>query len=1011
VGNTVYWADSCDVVGAAIETCTGGTACQAGACVCVPQDHTTCVGNASYWVDSCGVQGAKVEDCTGGKTCQAGACVCVPQDHKTCVGSAVYWVDSCGVQGAKVQDCTGGQACQDGACLCLPQAQRTCLGNAAYWADSCGALGAKIEDCTGSQTCQSGYCGCVPQDYTTCVGDTVHWVDSCGVVGVAVETCTGGTTCQAGACACTNTDFTTCVGDAVYRVLGCVAPGTKVEDCAGGRGCVAGVCTCIPQDHTTCIGNAVYWADSCGTVGDKVADCAGVQVCQDGACTCVAQDHKTCVGNALYWVDSCGTVGLKFGDCTGGTACQAGACVCVPFDHKICTLGAMYWADSCGVRGEKSEDCPYGCNANGLACQACTPDCTGKTCGDDGCGGSCGACDATRTCLSGLCACRPMDHKECVGNAAWWFDSCNVQGTLYQSCVDGRICTSGVCECRAQETSTCIGNAVYWVDSCGVTGAKAQDCLANQRCEIDGVVARCSDWDGNLGACTEPVGDPCSGGLGTCFPDGICYPSCNAVTQDCAFPGAACLLLLLAFDDVSGPLYRQACTVTIQPPLGDGEACSTSNACEAGLQCIPVAAPTTCRRICSDASVCAASEVCNIQDGTVGFCGPWDGTYGPCDPAVLECAGGLGFCQADRRCLPRCDAIAMDCPAMLGSTLTCMVLSDPNVAPVVQVCLPTTQDPPGQEGDACVELTDCDLGLQCMTVGSVLQCVRFCHTAAGCGVNQQCDVLGLDLGICMPWDGTYGTCDPATANCNGVLGYCTPGGMCVPRCDLLSQDCPYLTWGTLNCLLMSNPSLPPLIAGCQPITASPPVAEDQPCVVPTDCELGLQCSDQGEGPRCSRLCADATACRPEQACNIMGLGLGFCGPWNGTYGPCDPASSSCNGGLGFCYVQGTDAMCVPVCSVLAQECPTIGSVSSVCYAFDIPTTLPVPQYCVVDPGIVWQEGDPCTDPFECGKGMQCIGYNGGPMLCHRFCATSAACTPPRVCGMFNAEWGVCTSPP
>ncbi len=31
------------------------------------------------------------------------------------------------------------------------------------------------------------------------------------------------------------------------------------------------------------------------------------------------------------------------------------------------------------------------CNADG-ACVACTPSCAGKTCGDDGCGGSCGAC-------------------------------------------------------------------------------------------------------------------------------------------------------------------------------------------------------------------------------------------------------------------------------------------------------------------------------------------------------------------------------------------------------------------------------------------------------------------------------------------------------------------------------------------------------------------------------------------------------------------------------------------
>ncbi|MEI6596822.1 MAG: prepilin-type N-terminal cleavage/methylation domain-containing protein [bacterium] len=42
---------------------------------------------------------------------------------------------------------------------------------------------------------------------------------------------------------------------------------------------------------------------------------------------------------------------------------------------------------------------------NGVAAPAsCTPDCTGKVCGDDGCSGSCGSCGANETCLSGVCA-------------------------------------------------------------------------------------------------------------------------------------------------------------------------------------------------------------------------------------------------------------------------------------------------------------------------------------------------------------------------------------------------------------------------------------------------------------------------------------------------------------------------------------------------------------------------------------------------------------------------------
>jgi len=36
---------------------------------------------------------------------------------------------------------------------------------------------------------------------------------------------------------------------------------------------------------------------------------------------------------------------------------------------------------------------------------ACTPSCAGKVCGDNGCGGSCGACQAWEVCSAGKCAC------------------------------------------------------------------------------------------------------------------------------------------------------------------------------------------------------------------------------------------------------------------------------------------------------------------------------------------------------------------------------------------------------------------------------------------------------------------------------------------------------------------------------------------------------------------------------------------------------------------------------
>lgn len=50
--------------------------------------------------------------------------------------------------------------------------------------------------------------------------------------------------------------------------------------------------------------------------------------------------------------------------------------------------------------------CPGGfkCSDDGSQCQTCTPSCTGKQCGDDGCGGSCGGCAMYEGCnASGAC--------------------------------------------------------------------------------------------------------------------------------------------------------------------------------------------------------------------------------------------------------------------------------------------------------------------------------------------------------------------------------------------------------------------------------------------------------------------------------------------------------------------------------------------------------------------------------------------------------------------------------
>jgi hypothetical protein len=92
---------------------------------------------------------------------------------------------------------------------------------------------------------------------------------------------------------------------------------------------------------------------------------------------------------------------------------------------------------------------------------SCVPDCTGKSCGDDGCSGTCGTCKTGQSCISGQCADNLI--------------SCS-DGT---SCPSGKVCISGYCttvDCNGKHCGT-DSNGV----SCGTCGS-GETCSTNQQC-------------------------------------------------------------------------------------------------------------------------------------------------------------------------------------------------------------------------------------------------------------------------------------------------------------------------------------------------------------------------------------------------------------------------------------------------------------------------------------------------------------------------------------------------
>ncbi len=145
---------------------------------------------------------------------------------------------------------------------------------------------------------------------------------------------------------------------------------------------------------------------------------------------------------------------------------------------------------------------------------ACTPQCAGKTCGSDGCGGSCGTCAMGETCsLSSQCGCTPS----CTGKQCGP-DGC---GGVCGTCAGGQVCSAaGACACVPNCAGRTCGS-----DGCGGTCGPA--CPTGQFC------------NNGLGACVMGI-DPCEGvecgpGCGSCAGDFTCTPqgSCSGSAGVC----------------------------------------------------------------------------------------------------------------------------------------------------------------------------------------------------------------------------------------------------------------------------------------------------------------------------------------------------------------------------------------------------------------------------------------------------------------------------------------------
>ncbi len=241
------------------------------------------------------------------------------------------------------------------------------------------------DPCTNTDLCTDGTCGGVQKTCNTppadeCQdGDTLTTYQSnglcsdgiCGYPSDPVDCefgCAGGA-CNGDPCIdilCDNTPADYCDGDSLMQY-------PELGVCDGGNcsyipdavicpyGCADRACNPCPPDCSGLCGGA---DDGCD--GTCTADCPAGQYC----------DNQLCVACTVP-----GACGESCEDCTGNTA-----------GHDCISLAPDY---VCGC--DANDDCGGDDVCNGNAC--CTPNCEGKACGPDDCGGTCTpGCAVDETC-------------------------------------------------------------------------------------------------------------------------------------------------------------------------------------------------------------------------------------------------------------------------------------------------------------------------------------------------------------------------------------------------------------------------------------------------------------------------------------------------------------------------------------------------------------------------------------------------------------------------------------
>ncbi len=175
----------------------------------------------------------------------------------------------------------------------------------------------------------------------------------------------------------------------------------------------------------------------------------------------------------------------------------------------------------------------------------CGPICTGRACGPDSCGGTCGTCQGANLCQpDGTCV-LPCEMTPCADPA-----TCQPDGTCKTACEVTPCADSATCQpdgtCKtACEVTPCADPATCQPDGTCKTACEVTPCADPATCQPDGTCKTACE--------VTPCADPA-----TCQPDGTCKTACEV---------AGCLTgQICRPDGICGPapkFWRGSYSVTV----------------------------------------------------------------------------------------------------------------------------------------------------------------------------------------------------------------------------------------------------------------------------------------------------------------------------------------------------------------------------------------------------------------------------------------------------------------